>query len=157
VRDSGKGLYLLVRTSNPSAPELQDARLSDQRLVYEHVADLVATWGRRAVGDSGYSSLGMVVGATYPHELSALKQRHPKTPFLVPGFGAQGGTSESIAGAFEADAFDFLVASSREILKAAAASELPRTECIAALRAAAESMRDDLLAALSRESGRRAP
>ncbi len=157
VKDAGKGLYLLVRTSNPSAPDLQDEILRDGRRLFEHVSDTVAKWGSSAIGERGYSSLGMVVGATYPHELEMLKQRHPHSLFLVPGYGAQGGTAESIAAAFRSDSFDFLVASSREILKVASTRDFSHRECVAALALAATSMRDNILAAFARLHGRTAP
>ena len=107
------GLYVLVRTSNPSSAEFQaqgEPCLSDQ------VADAVVHWGRELVGESGYSSVGAVVGATHPKELAELRQRMPGVPFLIPGYGAQGGTAGDLAGAFGEHFAGGLVNSSRGIL-----------------------------------------
>lgn len=96
----GRGIYLLVRTSNPSAGELQDLVLEDGRRVYEAMADLVHDWGQDFIGERGFSSIGAVVGATWPSEAKALRERMPQTPFLIPGYGAQGGTADSAVAGF---------------------------------------------------------
>lgn len=113
--EAGRGLFVVVRSSNPSATETQDFRLSDGRLYYEAVAELVASWGQPYVGESGYSAVGAVVGATYPKELRTLRKALPDTFFLLPGFGAQGGTARDAAVGFDADGGGAVVAASRSI------------------------------------------
>ena len=85
----GKGIFVLVKTSNKSSGELQDLKLEDGSSIYEKVAELVNTWGEELVGSYGYSSVGAVVGATYPIQIKELREIMPKTFFLIPGYGAQ--------------------------------------------------------------------
>lgn len=113
--EEGRGLFVVVRSSNPSATETQDFRLSDGRLYYEAVAELVASWGQPYVGESGYSAVGAVVGATYPKELRSLRKALPDTFFLLPGFGAQGGTARDATFGFDANGGGAVVAASRSI------------------------------------------
>ena len=94
----GKGMFVLVRTSNPSAGEFQDLESSGAPL-YEHVARRVAEWGKDCIGKCGYSSLGLVVGATFPEEAKRVRSAAPQALVLVPGFGSQGGDIKS-AGVF---------------------------------------------------------
>lgn len=88
-KEYGKGIFVLVKTSNKSSGELQDLRLEDGRTIYEKVAELVSSWGEELVGSYGYSSVGAVVGATYPIQIKQLREIMPKTFFLIPGYGAQ--------------------------------------------------------------------
>lgn len=118
-KSAGAGIYVLVRTSNKDSKLVQD--LGTPR-VYERVADSVVAWGRELVGRSGLSSVGAVVGATHPAELTQLRERMPATPFLIPGYGAQGAGAKDIAGGFLAGGRGALVNSSRGILFA---SKLP--------------------------------
>lgn len=113
---NGKGAFLLVKTSNPSSGELQDKKLADGITVYEAMAKLVDTWGSEVVGERGYSSIGAVVGATYPEEATKLRQLMPKTPFLVPGYGAQGGGAMDTMPCFNDDGYGAIVNSSRGII-----------------------------------------
>jgi orotidine-5'-phosphate decarboxylase len=99
-RKYSKGAFILVKTSNPSSAQLQDLVLKDGRFVYEAMADLVIEWGRDFIGKCGYSSIGAVVGATWPEQLKSLRKRMPHTCFLVPGYGAQGGGAKDVAAAF---------------------------------------------------------
>ncbi|MDD4628002.1 MAG: orotidine-5'-phosphate decarboxylase [Candidatus Peribacteraceae bacterium] len=95
-----KGIFILVKTSNASSGELQDLTIGDEA-VHEHMAQLVAGWGAGCLGaESHYSSVGAVVGATYPEELKYLRSLMPNTPILIPGYGAQGGTAADIAHGF---------------------------------------------------------
>ena len=110
----GKGIFVLVRTSNASAREFQDL-ISDGRPLYRHVAEKLATWAAALRGGSGYSLVGAVVGATYPAELAELREALPGVPFLVPGYGAQGGTATDTAPAFDADGLGALINNSRGI------------------------------------------
>ena len=113
-----KDIFVLVRTSNPSSSELQMLDLADGGKVYEHVADLVEGWGKPTIGERGYSRVGAVVGATHPEEGRALRRRMPHTFFLVPGYGAQGGTAQDVAGMFDVEGSGAIVNSSRGIIGA---------------------------------------
>ncbi|MCR5278744.1 MAG: orotidine-5'-phosphate decarboxylase [Lachnospiraceae bacterium] len=111
-----KGIFVLVKTSNPSSGEFQD-RVIDGRPLYEHVADKVKEWGDQLMGDS-YSYVGAVVGATYPEMGAVLRKVMPKTLILVPGYGAQGGTAKDLKPFFNKDGLGAIVNSSRGIIGA---------------------------------------
>jgi len=145
AHEYGSGLFILVKTSNPGSGQLQDLRLDSGLTVYQHMADLVAEWGQELVGQSGYSSVGAVVGATYPEQLAELRQRLPQTPFLVPGYGHQGATAEDVAAAFDGQGLGAIVNSARGIIYAYRKREGSFT---AAAAAAAREARDELSAAL---------
>lgn len=115
--DCGAGVFVLVRTSNPSAGELQDL-ICDGRPVHEHVASMVASLGSELVGDCGLSSVGAVVGATAPDQVRSLRRIMPDTPFLLPGIGAQGGEPEDIADIFKSKPAAALVTAARSIVNA---------------------------------------
>lgn len=112
---SEKGVFILVRTSNPSAGEFQDLVAAGKPL-YRHVAERLAEWAEFSRGSSGFSLVGAVVGATYPHELEELRAALPGVIFLVPGYGAQGATARDVCGAFNEDGTGALVNNSRGIL-----------------------------------------
>ncbi|MBW3093008.1 orotidine-5'-phosphate decarboxylase [Bifidobacterium sp. 82T10] len=148
-----KDIFVLVRTSNPSSKELQELDLADGGKLYERVADLVEGWGSGSIGRHGYSRVGAVVGATHPEEGAALRERMPHTFFLVPGYGAQGGTAAGVAGMFDADGSGAIVNSSRGIIGAWKKTgeyrdDMSANEALAlaasAARKAAQDMRDDL-------------
>ena len=104
VEDSkkyGKGIFVLVKTSNKSSGELQDLETKDGEKIYEKVAKLVNEWGKDLMGENGYSSISAVVGATYPEQLEKLRKEMPHVYFLIPGYGAQGGKAEDIALGFD--------------------------------------------------------
>ncbi|MCD8230613.1 MAG: orotidine-5'-phosphate decarboxylase [Clostridiales bacterium] len=111
-----KGLFILVKTSNPSSGEFQD-RLIDGKPLYEHVAEKVAAWGADCMGDS-YSYIGAVVGATYPEVGKVLRKVMPKSFILVPGYGAQGGKGKDLVHYFNEDGLGAIVNSSRGIIAA---------------------------------------
>ncbi|MBS5284968.1 MAG: orotidine-5'-phosphate decarboxylase [Clostridiales bacterium] len=111
-----KGLFVLVKTSNPSSGEFQD-RLIDGRPLYEWVAEKVVEWGQASM-DGEYSNVGAVVGATYPEMSRILRKLMPNTYFLVPGYGAQGGTAEDLKHCFNEDGLGAVVNSSRGIIAA---------------------------------------
>jgi len=114
---AGRGVFALVKTSNPSSREIQDVDVGGVPL-YEHVAALVEEWGQAYRGRSGYSALGAVVGATFPDELARLRHLMPNTPLLVPGFGAQGAGVADVTGAFDAAGAGAVVNSSRALIYA---------------------------------------
>ncbi len=156
--ESDRDLFVLVRTSNPSSAQIQELQLAGGGHVYEHVADLVEQWGADTIGRFGYSRTGAVVGATHPEEGAALRERMPHTFFLVPGYGAQGGTAASVAGMFDHDGSGAIVNSSRGIIGAwrddarydAGLEPETALELVAAnARRAAEDMRDQLRVALA--------
>ena len=104
---SDRGIFVLVKTSNPSSGEFQD-RMIDGRPLYEHVADKVNEWGELSM-DGDYSNVGCVVGATYPEMGKALRKRMPKAYILVPGYGAQGASGKDLAGFFNSDGLGAIV------------------------------------------------
>lgn len=112
-----KGLFVLVKTSNPSSVELQDLVTQDGQKVYEKCADLVIKWGNE-IGKHGYNSIGAVVGATHKEEGIALRKRMKSTFFLIPGYGAQGAGADDIAGMFDKNGIGGIVNSSRGIIGA---------------------------------------
>lgn len=112
----GKGIFVLVKTSNPSSKQLQDMVLQDGRKVYEVMADYVTEWGRKLTGKWGYSSVGAVVGATWPEQLKALRERMKSACFLVPGYGAQGGGARDVAAAFDRDGLGAVINASRSLM-----------------------------------------
>lgn len=91
-----KGLFVLLRTSNKSAVDLQDVDAQGKK-VFLHMGDLIEKWGKSFIGDSGFSAIGAVVGLTYPEEFLLLAETYPNMFFLVPGYGAQGGTGKDLA------------------------------------------------------------
>jgi len=111
------GLFVLVKTSNPSSCELQDLVTQDGDKVYEKCADLVINWGD-VIGRHGYNSIGAVVGATHKEEGIALRKRMMNTFFLIPGYGAQGAGADDIAGMFDENGIGGIVNSSRGIIGA---------------------------------------
>ena len=115
-KSENKGIFVLVKTSNPSSGEFQD-QLIDGTPLYEKVAQKVAEWGEEHMGDS-YSYVGAVVGATYPEMGKVLRKVMPKTYILVPGYGAQGGQAKDLAPFFNEDGLGAIVNSSRGIIAA---------------------------------------
>lgn len=115
-KEEKKGLFILVKTSNPSSGEFQD-RLIDGRPLYEYVGEKVAEWGAQCMGDS-YSYIGAVVGATYPEQGKVLRKIMPKSFILVPGYGAQGGRGKDLVHFFNEDGLGAIVNSSRGIIAA---------------------------------------
>jgi orotidine-5'-phosphate decarboxylase len=116
-RKAGRGAYVLVKTSNPGSADLQDLEVGNLR-VFEEVAVLLRDWAAAdgLVGKRGWSSLGAVVGATHPAEVALLRRMLPGVPFLVPGYGAQGGTAADCAAAFDGKGDGAVINSSRGIL-----------------------------------------
>ena len=115
-KENDKGLFILVKTSNPSSGEFQD-RLIDGRPLYEHMGEKVAEWGADCMSGD-YSNIGAVVGATYPEQGKILRKLMPKTFILVPGYGAQGGKGKDLDYFFNEDGLGAIVNSSRGIIAA---------------------------------------
>lgn len=152
-KEEKKGIFVLVKTSNPSSGEFQD-RLIDGRPLYEIVGEKVAEWGADCMGDS-YSYVGAVVGATYPEQGKVLRKLMPRTFILVPGYGAQGGKGADLVHFFNEDGLGAIINSSRGIIAAYQQEKYARfgEEGYAdAARAAVIDMREDIAQAL--EAGR---
>ncbi len=152
ARDEGKGVFVLVRTSNPSAKDIQDFADRQGRTVYEHMAAQVARMGSgdRLVGASGYSCLGAVVGATYPDEARRLRGIMPKQLFLVPGYGAQGATADDCSASFADDGTGAIVNASRSVIYAHQRDEYAGVHWAEAIAAAARNFAGDIARAVSK-------
>ncbi len=143
-KERDKGIFVLAKTSNPSSGELQD-RLVDGKPVYQLMGELCEAWGSELAGKYGYSSVGAVVGATYPKQLEELRAKLPHTFFLVPGYGAQGGGAADAAGAFDSRGLGAIVNSSRGIICAYQKEGCAETDYAGAARREALRMKEDLL------------
>ena len=117
-RRHGSGIFFLVRTSNAGAIDVQDLALSDGRPLWQYLAALVHEWGEPFVGEHGLSSIGAVVGATYPRGVSEARRLMPQAPLLLPGVGAQGATPADVARAFTSGPASALVTASRSVIYA---------------------------------------
>ena len=142
-KEKDKGIFVLVKTSNKSSGELQD-RLIDGVPVYAIMGDMCENWGKDQIGRYGYSSVGAVVGATYPQQLTELRQRLPHTMFLVPGYGAQGGGAEGLKGAFDERGLGAIVNSSRAVMCAYKKEGCDERDFAKAARREVIRMRDDI-------------
>lgn len=138
-----KGIFVLVKTSNKSSGELQDQKI-DGTPVYAVMGDMCEKWGSEQIGEYGYSSVGAVVGATYPEQLTELRQRLLHTFFLVPGYGAQGGGAEGLKGAFDANGLGAVINSSRAVMCAYKKEGCDEREFAKAARREVLRMRDDI-------------
>lgn len=149
-KEEKKGIFVLVKTSNPSSGEFQD-RLVDGKPLYELVGKMVDEWGQSHMGDA-YSYVGAVVGATYPEMGKVLRKLMPKTYILVPGYGAQGGKAKDLVPYFNKDGLGAIVNSSRGIIaayKQAKYEKFGPEAFDAASRQAVLDMKEDLLGALA--------
>ncbi|HHT77571.1 MAG TPA: orotidine-5'-phosphate decarboxylase [Clostridiaceae bacterium] len=145
AKSFGKGMFILVHTSNPSSVEIQELELKDGRLLYEAVAEKVASWGEELVGNHGYSSVGAVVGATWPEQAKKLRQLMPQTFFLVPGYGAQGGDAQTVKSCFDKNGDGAIVNASRSLMCAYKKNSAYDTkDFMLATREEAIRMREDL-------------
>ncbi len=151
--ENGKGLFVLVKTSNKSSSELQDlfvyddvAKGKDAKALYEIMGHYVDSWGADEIGESGYSLMGAVVGATHPTQAKILREIMPNNIFLVPGYGAQGGTAEDVRVCFDANGLGAVVNSSRGIIFAYAqdGSDYDEKAYAEAARDAAIKMNEEL-------------
>ena len=148
--NGGKGIFVLVKTSNPSSGQLQDRTFDDGKTLYETVGALVEAWGEPTRGKYGYSDVGAVVGATHPAEAERLRGQMPHTMFLVPGYGAQGGTADGLSVCFDSRGRGAVVNNSRGILCAYKTDKYKGMSFAAAAEAAAVDMREDIARALQK-------
>lgn len=149
-KEKDKGIFVLVKTSNPSSGELQDMKLETNESVYEHMGKMCEGWGKELIGKYGYSAVGAVVGATYPEQLKELREKLPHTFFLVPGYGAQGGGAEDVKNAFDQRGLGAIINSSRGIMCAWKNQNLAEDDFAIAARNEAVRMRDELVGAIGK-------
>ena len=147
-KENDKGIFALVKTSNPSSGQLQDRVFESGETLYESVAALVEKWGEPLVGKYGYTDVGAVVGATHPKQAERLRKIMPHTFFLVPGYGAQGGTAKDLTVCFDEKGLGAIVNSSRGIICAYKNEKYRGLSVGKAAAAAAEDMREDINKAL---------
>ena len=140
-----KGMFVLVKTSNPSSGELQNQLLSSEDTVYYTMGKMCEQWGKELMGTYGYSGVGAVVGATYPDQLRELREALPHTFFLVPGYGAQGGGAQDVLPAFDQNGLGAIVNSSRGILCAWQKEGCDEKDYAGAARREAIRMRDEIV------------
>lgn len=145
-----KGMFILVKTSNPSSGELQDRTLDDNTSIYRTMGAMCEKWGEQIMGEYGYSGVGAVVGATYPKQLEELRKALPHTFFLVPGYGAQGGGANDVVGAFDKNGLGAVINSSRGIMCAWKKQNCEPTEYADAARKEAIRMRDDIMQCIAK-------
>lgn len=144
-----KGIFVLLKTSNPSSGDLQDLEMKDGSTVYEIIGGLIDSWGANEIGENGYNFIGAVVGATYPEQAARLRSLMPNTIFLVPGYGAQGGTAADVKPCFNADGMGAIVNNSRGIIFAyEQMDDFGPGQFAEAARQACLNMKDDLLSVL---------
>lgn len=143
-QDNDKGIFVLVKTSNPSSGELQDKKI-DGVPVYELMGKMCEEWGKELPGVYGYSGVGIVAGATYPEQIKRLRELLPHTFFLIPGYGAQGATAKDIVGAFDENGLGGIVNSSRGIMCAYQKQKCDEHEFAEAARREAIRMRDEIM------------
>lgn len=163
-KNGDKGIFVLVKTSNPSSGEVQDRVVLNKPLpgklqenkeipgatVYETMGEMCEVWGKETELVCGYSAVGAVVGATYPAQLVELREKLPHTFFLVPGYGAQGGGANDVVGAFDKNGLGAIVNNSRGILTAWKKAGTDGKDYAEQARAAAISMRDDIMGLLGK-------
>lgn len=147
--ENNRGIFVLARMSNPSAAQIQNLVVEDGRPLYMHVGDLISEWGKDLVGEHGYSAVGAVVGATSPEEAAELRAKYKHVFFLVPGYGAQGGSGSTAAAAFDEKGGGAIVNNSRGIIAAYLTDKYRGMTYAQAAKAAATDMREDLAKALA--------
>ncbi len=150
----GKGIFILTKTSNPSAGDFQDLKTGDDEVpLYLHIAKYISSVANELIGKKGYSPIGAVIGATYPKEAKLLREVMKTSFFLVPGYGKQGVTAQDIEPYFNEDGYGALVSSSRAVTFAyldSESSKYPQLDYLESVRKAAIRMRDDVLSMMRR-------
>ena len=144
IKKYDKSIFVLVKTSNPSSGELQNLKLENGKYIYEQMGELVSGWGKDSVGKYGYSEVGAVVGATHPEEAERLRAQLPNTFFLIPGYGAQGGSAQMLKVCFDKKGLGGVVNSSRGIICAYKDARYRGMNYAEAARAACIDMQQDL-------------
>lgn len=139
------GIFVLAKTSNPSSGELQNKVIEGETTIYETMGKMCELWGEKLAGEYGYSGVGAVVGATYPEQLKELREKLPKTFFLVPGYGAQGGGAKDVAPAFDKNGLGAIINSSRAIMCAWKKENCTPEDYAQAARREAIRMRDEII------------
>lgn len=139
-----KGIFVLVKTSNPSSGELQNLELQGGETVYLHMGKMCEDWGEQLPSDLGYSGVGAVVGATYPQQLQELRKELKHTFFLVPGYGAQGGGANDVKFAFDSNGLGAIINASRSIMCAWQKEKCDDKDYANAARREAIRMREDI-------------
>ena len=151
--ENNKGIFILVKTSNVSSGEIQDVITSDGMTISQSIAKYVSSQADEFMGERGYSSIGAVVGATYPEEAVALRKLMPRSYFLVPGYGAQGGGAKDILPCFNQDGLGAIVNSSRGILYSHMTDEermkCTKEEYLNSVRKSTIKMREDIYSELA--------
>jgi orotidine-5'-phosphate decarboxylase len=143
--DAGKGIFVVTHSSNPSSVETQDVLLADGSSYYHSVAQLASEWGAGHLGAFGYSSVGAVVGGTFPGQVAELRAGFPALPFLIPGYGAQGAKPEDVAAGFGSTPGGAIVSASRSIYRLDDSQRnLSRDEFISIVTGRARDMADEL-------------
>lgn len=142
-KHEGKNVFVLLKTSNKSSREVQDL-LSGDRVIYTAMADLTMRWSADLFGKYGYSELGAVVGATYPQTMRLLREKYDRLFFLVPGYGAQGGTAKNVQFAFDRFGHGAIIAASRSIICAWQKTDSDGTDYLDYAEAAALKMKADI-------------
>ena len=152
-RNRGKGIFVLVKTSNKSSGQFQDILTQHGKSIYEIVAENVEEWGLSVIGKYGYSSVGAVVGATYPNQAKILRKILKRSYILVPGYGAQGGTARDVVHSFNCDGLCAVVNASRSVMCAYKSEQwkgiYTEDKFHEASRAEALRMKDDINKALN--------
>ena len=148
IKANKKSIFVLVKTSNPSSGELQNLKLENGKYIYEQMGELVQEWGKGLKGRFGYTEVGAVVGATHPEEAERLRKQMPNTFFLIPGYGAQGGSSEMLKVCFDKRGLGGVVNSSRGIICAYKNAQYKGMNYAEAARAACIDMQKDLSGAI---------
>lgn len=150
VKNYDKGIFVLVKTSNPSGGELQNLKLENGELLYERMGRLVEGWGKDCVGKYGYSDVGAVVGATHPEEAARLREQLKHTFFLIPGYGAQGANAQMLKCCFDGRGLGGIVNNSRGIICAYKKPAYAGMSYAEAARAACIDMQRDLVGAIGK-------
>lgn len=149
-KKNDKGIFVLVKTSNPSSGELQNLKLENGRYIYEQMGQLVEEWGKDTIGKYGYSDVGAVVGATHPEEAANLRSQLKNTFFLIPGYGAQGGNAQMLKCCFDERGLGGIVNNSRGIICAYKKPQYSGMTYAEAARAACIDMQQDLASAIGK-------
>ncbi len=152
--ENDKGIFVLVKTSNPSSGELQDKPVEGMP-IYELMGEMCENWGKELPGKYGYSGVGAVVGATYPQQIERLRGALPHTFFLIPGYGAQGATAKDIAAAFDENGLGGIVNSSRGIMCAYQKQKCSEHNFAEAARREAIRMRDEIMGFVGKISAKK--